>query len=369
MPSTLAVALAACAHALRAPALRRPSLRRIALRADYLDSLQPAVAAVAAPATTKTKPKALDENSISGDTFLGAFYKFTRPHTIRGTMLASGAGVIKAIGDAGGLAKCWSWSLVPQALAGLVALLCGNAFIVGINQLYDVEVDRINKPFLPIAAGELSLRRAKLILAACAVTGPLIVLKLYPPLIVGLYAFGTFMGTAYSVPPFRLKSRGPIFAGLTIACCRGFLLNFGVYYAVLESLKVPFTWSPGVSFMARFMTGFAGVIAVTKDLPDVAGDIATGVPTLATKFGVGRVAKWATGALLVNYVSAIAQGLLSGSFRKVPMVGGHALLAAFLVRNYRRYRKQGAEDEDAVKGYYKSIWDNFYLEYLLYCFI
>ena len=208
----LAVALAACAHALRAPALRRPSLRRIALRADYLDSLAPPSTP---PATTaaKAKPKALDENSISGDTFLGAFYKFTRPHTIRGTMLASGAGVVKAIGDAGGLAKCWSWSLVPQALAGLVALLCGNAFIVGINQLYDVEVDRINKPFLPIAAGELSPAKAKLILAACAVTGPLIVLKLYPPLIVGLYAFGTFMGTAYSVPPFRLKSRGPIFAG------------------------------------------------------------------------------------------------------------------------------------------------------------
>ena len=42
--------------------------------------------------------------------------------------------------------------------------------------------------------------------------------------------------------------------------------------------------------MARFMTAFAGVIAVTKDLPDIAGDLATGVPTLATKFGVGRVA-------------------------------------------------------------------------------
>ena len=93
------------------------------------------------------------QTSISGDTFLGAFYKFTRPHTIRGTMLAAFAGVVKAIGDAGGIAKCWQWGLLPRALAGLVALLCGNAFIVGINQLYDVDVDQINKPFLPIAAG------------------------------------------------------------------------------------------------------------------------------------------------------------------------------------------------------------------------
>ena len=139
------------------------------------------------------------------------------------------------------------------------------------------------------------------------------------------------------MPPFRLKSRGPIFAGLAIACCRGFLLNFGVYYAVLEALKVPFKWSPGVAFMARFMTAFAGVIAVTKDLPDIAGDLATGVPTLATKFGVGKV-------------TAVPHSLYWRTTRRpsakvwprrhlLPMVGGHALLAGFLLRNYRRYRQ------------------------------
>ena len=90
--------------------------------------------------------------------------------------------------------------------------------------------------------------------------------------------------------------------------------------------------------MARFMTAFAGVIAVTKDLPDIAGDLATGVPTLATKFGVGRVAAGATFALLLNYMTAIAQGVF-GPFKRLPMVGGHALLAGFLLRNYRRYRQ------------------------------
>ena len=109
--------------------------------------------------------------------------------------------------------------------------------------------------------------------------------------------------------------------------------------------------------MARFMTAFAGVIAVTKDLPDIAGDLATGVPTLATKFGVGRVAAGATLALLVNYMTAIAQGLASSSFKRLPMVG-HALLAGFLLRNYRRYRQAGAEDPDAVGLAATSIWDN-----------
>jgi homogentisate solanesyltransferase len=35
----------------------------------------------------------------------------------------------------------------------VVALLAGNGYIVGINQIYDVDIDAVNKPFLPVAAG------------------------------------------------------------------------------------------------------------------------------------------------------------------------------------------------------------------------
>ena len=46
-------------------------------------------------------------------------------------------------------------------LATLVAGLTVNIAIVGVNQITDVEIDRVNKPFLPIAAGDLSLGAAK----------------------------------------------------------------------------------------------------------------------------------------------------------------------------------------------------------------
>jgi homogentisate solanesyltransferase len=38
----------------------------------------------------------------------------------------------------------------------MLALLCGNVFIVGINQIYDVGIDRINKPYLPLAAKQMT---------------------------------------------------------------------------------------------------------------------------------------------------------------------------------------------------------------------
>ncbi len=40
---------------------------------------------------------------------------------------------------------------------GVLALICGNGFIVGLNQIYDVSIDQVNKPFLPIAAGDCAI--------------------------------------------------------------------------------------------------------------------------------------------------------------------------------------------------------------------
>lgn len=146
----------------------------------------------------------------------------------------------------------------------------------------------------------------------------------HSPLIFGMYSGGILAGALYSIPPFYFK-RFPIVAAATIAFVRGFSLNFGVYYAVRfwgvgvwwcwgvvgwegwrandrtnhhsshlhpqktntpkkvrEALGIPFQWNPIVVFITRFMTVFAAVIAVSKDLPDTEGDAKHGVKTFAT---------------------------------------------------------------------------------------
>jgi 4-hydroxybenzoate polyprenyltransferase len=201
-----------------------------------------------------------------------ALYKFTRPHTIRGTIFASIAGTVRALVDTPGAIGTANWSIMlPRAVVGMTALLLGNAFIVGINQIYDKEIDEMNKPFLPVASGEMSKRTAWIAVVASGVLGPILVKAFFPPLLFQLYCFGIFLGGIYSVPPIRTK-KNPILAGMTIATVRGFLLNFGVYYAVKDAIGAPFGWSPKVAFIARFMVAFASVIAVTKDLPDMEGD-------------------------------------------------------------------------------------------------
>jgi len=146
---------------------------------------------------------------------------------------------------------------------------------------------------------------------------------------------------------------------------RGFLLNFGVYYAAREALGLSFEWNPAVAFMARFMTVFALVIAVTKDLPDIEGDKLFGVETFATKAGVAKIAQLATGALALNYASAVVQALLLPGYRAWVMAPGHLLAGAWLLTSFK---KLVPADPRSVKQYYKRIWDLFYLEYIMYPF-
>jgi len=310
-----------------------------------------------------SKLSAVEDTTVGGST-LRSLYKFTRPHTIRGTILASITGVARALME--NPTKI-SLTLVPRAVLGMVALLLGNAYIVGINQIYDIDIDKVNKPFLPIASGELNKSTAWVVVASSAVIGTAIVTKFFSPLIIGLYCFGLTIGGLYSVPPFQFK-RNPLLAGLTIACVRGFLLNFGVYYAVKEALSIPFKWNPTVIFLARFMTVFAGIIAITKDLPDIEGDKKYNVSTFATRLGVGKIAKYASIVLGLNYFSAIANAIFApaGHFKKPVMIIAHTLFAGYL---FKSYKALDPESTTSIKEFYGRIWDLFYAQYCIYPFI
>lgn len=260
------------------------------------------------------------------------------------------------------------WGLLPKAILGVLALLCGNGYIVGINQIYDVDIDKVNKPFLPIAAGELSPGVAWGLILALAAAGLAIVNTQFGSLISNLYAFGLFLGTIYSIPPFRLK-RFAIPAFLIIATVRGFLLNFGVFYATKAALGQSFAWSPAICFITAFVTMFAVVIAITKDLPDVEGDKANGIETFATRLGVKNVSLLSIGLLLSNYIGAVWLALREGSTFNTPVMAGlHGGLAILLL--FRTWKLDSAGySKEAILSFYRWIWNLFYSTYAAFPFI
>ncbi len=320
-------------------------------------------ASAASPSGVSGSPEPLTESGGLAQ----ALWKFVRPHTIRGTVLGSAAIVSKVLIAHPDLVRL---SLVPRALAGVAALLCANAFIVGINQVYDVDIDTINKPWLPIAAGEMSENTAWIACLSAAAAGLALAHGLFGGLIAGLYTCALVIGAAYSVPPLRLKQR-PVPAMACIVLCRGFLLNFGVHHATCAALGLPFAWDPPVLFITALVTAFAVVISATKDLADVKGDKQEGVQTFATQVGVDKVSQCAAGALVVCYAVAVALGLANpqGCFRPWAMVVGHGLLAIWITVETCRLHFKRRYDEEGIKAFYRAIWNLFYAEYALYPFI
>ena len=154
--------------------ISKPYQSRIYSRSTTTSSLLKAVEGDFDPNAIENSKKAIESGSLRAK--LNALYKFTRPHTIRGTILASIAGTTRALIDTPGAIANANWNiLLPHAVIGMIALLLGNAFIVGINQIYDKDIDVLNKPFLPVASGEMSNKVAWGAVGFSGIVGPAIV--------------------------------------------------------------------------------------------------------------------------------------------------------------------------------------------------
>ena len=147
MHAALTVACLCLGDAFQGPPRLAP---RRALRADGRNA---AVAAVEA----ERRPLAARARTL---------FRFTRPHTFVGTAVAVPALHAYAAASAAALLSRACARSVASALAPALLM---NVFITGLNQLCDVDIDRVNKPHLPVASGELSVHHARLVVGACLV--------------------------------------------------------------------------------------------------------------------------------------------------------------------------------------------------------
>ena len=168
------------------------------------------------------------------DSWLAApitLWRFSRPHTLIGTttsilgIYAIAADELPDVSLGDGIAD-----LALTVLAGAAV----NIYIVGLNQCEDVEIDRVNKPWLPIPAGRLGLRAAwRLVIGSGVLAAGLAVTQGW--LEVAAVGAALAVGTAYSSPPLRLK-RFPAAAAASISLVRACVVNIGVYLHFARSL-------------------------------------------------------------------------------------------------------------------------------------
>jgi homogentisate phytyltransferase / homogentisate geranylgeranyltransferase len=292
---------------------------------------------------------------------LKTLWRFSRPHTLVGTTVSILGIYVIAAAELPGVAL--GDGLADLALTVLAGALV-NVYIVGLNQCEDVEIDRINKPWLPIPAGRLGLNAARRLVIGCGVLAAgLAVTQGW----VEMAAVGAALaiGTAYSSPPLHLK-RFPAAAAASISLVRACVVNVGVYLHFASSLGGRGGLSPlpgPVVALTLFVVPFSFAIAVLKDVPDAEGDRRFRIATFTVRLGPSAAFRIGMAALTVGYLGMALLGplTLESASPWVVALGHLACLAAL----WRLALHVNPADAASFGAFYMRVWALFFVEYLL----
>ena len=298
-------------------------------------------------------------------TWASNFWKFSRPHTIIGTSLSVLALYCISLATTGNNINIQNFE---QMLAVWLACLCGNVYIVGLNQLYDVEIDRINKPNLPLASGAFTIQQGRLIVGLTGIAA-LVIAALSGIWLLATVAISLIIGTAYSTPPIRLK-KFPFWAAICILTVRGVIVNLGLFLHYGDKLDGREALNPYVWTLTLFILLFTVAIAIFKDVPDLEGDKQFNINTLTLVIGKSAVFQLSRGVIAICYCGMMLAGLFWLTSLNVSFfVASHVVLLGLL---WWRSRDVDLDEKSAISDFYQFIWKLFFLEYILFpvaCFM
>ena len=243
---------------------------------------------------------------------------FARPFTL----IAPALGFVSAAATAIGAEprETWSWWLMVPPILGAIMAAVLNIASNGLNQIFDLEIDRINKPKRPLPSGRMGLVEAWSITLASFAIAFVLAWFVAPGgrhecfwMVLAAAVITTF----YSVPPLRTKRLG-IWANVTIAIPRGVLLKVAGWSAVKTAAGFE-PWYLGAIF-GLFLLG----ATTTKDFADMKGDARGGCRTLPLQYGVARAAWMISPSFVLPFLMIPVGawlGILTGNFWLLQALG------------------------------------------------
>lgn len=256
-----------------------------------------------------------------------AYVRLARPFTLIAPALGMASGGIVGYFAEGKKFAADGTAFLKVLLLGTLAAALLNAASNALNQIFDLDIDRINKPDRVLCKGDVSTLGAGIF---AGITG---VLALMLAAVVStltdhwgtlaLFVVAGAFSIAYSVPPMRMKARG-WWANMTVALPRGMLLKVAGW-SLAQSILSWEAWFIGL-IMGLFLMG----ATTTKDFADVRGDAAYGVKTLPVIHGARKAARTVTPFLILPFLLmpfAVGMGewtgfhLLTGNMSDVAILG------------------------------------------------
>ncbi|MFX0072200.1 MAG: geranylgeranylglycerol-phosphate geranylgeranyltransferase [Candidatus Hermodarchaeota archaeon] len=172
--------------------------------------------------------------------------------------------------------------LLINLILGIITyyFIAGSGMII--NDIYDIEIDKINRPSRPIPSGKVSLKQAKILFVLTYGIGVLISILHSLIFNLGIYniilaVFFGFIGWLYAAWGKKQGFIGNIIVSVSF--------SIGLIYgAILNSFLIP------IYIYFFFLTSFFLLLSreIVKGCEDIEGDKEEGVKTLAIKIGIKK---------------------------------------------------------------------------------
>jgi len=296
--------------------------------------------------------------------WLWALYRFSRPESTLGSIV-----MCTAIAVALFPVIPYEPIILVKIAACILSLALWTITCHGINQIYDLPVDRINKPDFPLPSGTMTITQAWLVTLGTGIVGSILALWIMPFwLAFGFLGFMTSASVVYSVPRFgsRTVRQSPWLTKLLGVTFRGVVYPATTFLTVWNFAS---TQSFGLVYLAFILT-FAVLFCVGmntfEDIPDMQGDQKGGYRSFALLLGATKTAYICSVAFLIAFVGLTLWILTFPHLFRVEFgIAVEALLLlVFVVEFTRLLRLHLQPDGSGAKPFYAFLWRMYSLQYI-----
>ncbi|MGA1872419.1 MAG: UbiA prenyltransferase family protein [Thermoplasmatota archaeon] len=288
-----------------------------------------------------------------------AFIDLVRPFTLLAPALGGISGSLMALLVQNELSRPfislrWPFLHIPglpmlTIISGVTSLVFLNAASNTLNQVYDRDIDIINKSYRPIPTGVVTPKEGiwlSVLLYGIALWRAAMVNR-YFLLMASILILFTI---AYSVPPFRLKKRLWL-SNISVAIPRG-MLGIVAAWTITGDIYDPIPWLIG-SVIAVFLVGST----TTKDITDIPGDDLFGMRTLPVYYGKKKAIALSSPFFVFPFVMMVVYAYL-GLLPRYSLYMAFIFLIWSSLVIYLLYKEGDKEDEHFENS---PAWKQMYL--------
>ena len=295
---------------------------------------------------------------------LRGFYRFSRPESTIGSMVMCTA-------IAAALLPTFPYNpiIFVKIIACILSLALWTVACHGINQIYDLPVDRVNKPDFPLPSGVMTARQAWIVSVGTGVLGSLLAWWIMPLwLALGFLGFMMSASVVYSVPRFgsRTVRQNPWITKLLGVMFRGVVYPATTFLTVWYLAPAQFFGLVYLAFILTFAVFFCVGMNTFEDIPDMQGDREGGYRSFALVLGATRTACLCCAAFLIAFLGLMLWIFTFPQLFRVQLglTVEVLLLLAFVAKFIRLLRSQLRPDGSGAKPFYMFLWRLYALQYV-----